>query len=139
MIAKRDNGANSGVEDSPNGSASVMKLGSGNSRLRNSKPTRSDYYDSYPNGQQSVTGTPKPPTTELDDLLISVKTTKGYHDTRLEMITKTWYQLAKEQVRTLYYRLVTRRRAESLTGWGTEKVGFMRVFVEVSYFIVWSN
>uniref|UniRef100_A0A2M4ADJ3 Putative fringe glycosyltransferase n=1 Tax=Anopheles triannulatus TaxID=58253 RepID=A0A2M4ADJ3_9DIPT len=45
----------------------------------------------------AVTGTPKPPTTELDDLLISVKTTKGYHDTRLEMITKTWYQLAKEQ------------------------------------------
>ncbi|XP_058057527.1 fringe glycosyltransferase [Anopheles bellator] len=45
----------------------------------------------------AVTGTPKPPTTELDDLLISVKTTKGYHDTRLEMIIKTWYQLAKEQ------------------------------------------
>ncbi|XP_050096554.1 fringe glycosyltransferase [Anopheles aquasalis] len=45
----------------------------------------------------AVTGTPKPPTTELDDLLISVKTTKSYHDTRLEMITKTWYQLAKEQ------------------------------------------
>uniref|UniRef100_A0A182NJ52 Fringe-like glycosyltransferase domain-containing protein n=1 Tax=Anopheles dirus TaxID=7168 RepID=A0A182NJ52_9DIPT len=48
----------------------------------------------------AVTGTPKPPTTELDDLLISVKTTKSYHDTRLEMIIKTWYQLAKEQVRT---------------------------------------
>uniref|UniRef100_A0A182TU88 Fringe-like glycosyltransferase domain-containing protein n=1 Tax=Anopheles melas TaxID=34690 RepID=A0A182TU88_9DIPT len=46
----------------------------------------------------AVTGTPKPPTTELDDLLISVKTTKSYHDTRLEMIIKTWYQLAKEQV-----------------------------------------
>uniref|UniRef100_A0A182V850 Fringe-like glycosyltransferase domain-containing protein n=1 Tax=Anopheles merus TaxID=30066 RepID=A0A182V850_ANOME len=45
----------------------------------------------------AVTGTPKPPTTELDDLLISVKTTKSYHDTRLEMIIKTWYQLAKEQ------------------------------------------
>ncbi|XP_055536258.1 fringe glycosyltransferase [Wyeomyia smithii] len=61
-------------------------------------PTRFDkaYYD-YQNGQLSVTGTPKPPTTELDDVLISVKTTKGYHDTRLEMIIKTWYQLAKEQ------------------------------------------
>ncbi|XP_058122172.1 fringe glycosyltransferase [Anopheles ziemanni] len=45
----------------------------------------------------AVTGTPKPPTTELDDLLISVKTTKSYHDTRLEMIIKTWYQLGKEQ------------------------------------------
>uniref|UniRef100_A0A6E8VR23 Fringe-like glycosyltransferase domain-containing protein n=1 Tax=Anopheles coluzzii TaxID=1518534 RepID=A0A6E8VR23_ANOCL len=48
----------------------------------------------------AVTGTPKPPTTELDDLLISVKTTKSYHDTRLEMIIKTWYQLAKEQTTT---------------------------------------
>ncbi|EAT35791.1 AAEL012068-PA [Aedes aegypti] len=113
VIAKRDNGANSGVEDSPNGSASVMKLGSGNSRLRNSKPTRSDYYDSYPNGQQSVTGTPKPPTTELDDLLISVKTTKGYHDTRLEMITKTWYQLAKEQCLRRYDALFARELLDS--------------------------
>lgn len=98
VISKRDNGANSealSVNGAPNGSAHVNMLI--NSRLRNSKPTRSDYYDPYPHGQQSVTGTPKPPTTELDDLLISVKTTKGYHDTRLEMITKTWYQLAKEQ------------------------------------------
>ncbi|XP_062710176.1 fringe glycosyltransferase [Aedes albopictus] len=105
VISKRDNGVvNSDVlsggaseDDTPNGSARVAKIGA-NRFNRNSKPTRSDYYDSgYPNGQQSVTGTPKPPTTELDDLLISVKTTKGYHDTRLEMITKTWYQLAKEQ------------------------------------------
>lgn len=49
--------------------------------------------------QGSVTGTPKPPTTELDDIFISVKTTKNYHDSRLSLIIKTWFQLAKTQVR----------------------------------------
>lgn len=108
VIAKRDNsvvvnGASDGGDDSANrygGNVIHNRLISSNSVgvRHHSKPTRSDYYDSYQNGQQpAVTGTPKPPTTELDDLLISVKTTKGYHDTRLEMITKTWYQLAKEQ------------------------------------------
>lgn len=49
--------------------------------------------------QRAVTGTPKPPTTELNDIFISVKTTKNYHDSRLALIIKTWFQLAKEQVR----------------------------------------
>lgn len=48
--------------------------------------------------QRAVTGTPKPPTTELNDIFISVKTTKNYHDSRLALIIKTWFQLAKEQV-----------------------------------------
>ncbi|KAL5290952.1 MFNG family protein [Megaselia abdita] len=47
--------------------------------------------------QRAVTGTPKPPTTELNDIFISVKTTKNYHDSRLALIIKTWFQLAKEQ------------------------------------------
>uniref|UniRef100_A0A1A9W5R5 Fringe-like glycosyltransferase domain-containing protein n=1 Tax=Glossina brevipalpis TaxID=37001 RepID=A0A1A9W5R5_9MUSC len=47
--------------------------------------------------QRSVTGTPKPPTTELDDIFISIKTTKSYHDSRLALIVKTWFQLAKDQ------------------------------------------
>lgn len=51
--------------------------------------------------QRSVTGTPKPPTTELDDIFISVKTTKSYHDSRLALIVKTWFQLAKDQVSCL--------------------------------------
>lgn len=38
------------------------------------------------------------PSLELDDIFISVKTTKDYHDTRLSMIVKTWFQLAKDQV-----------------------------------------
>lgn len=46
----------------------------------------------------SVTGTPKPTTTNLNDLFITVKTTKSYHDTRLALIIKTWFQLAKDQV-----------------------------------------
>lgn len=33
----------------------------------------------------------------LDDIFISVKTTKNYEDTRLPIILKTWFQLAKEQ------------------------------------------
>lgn len=46
----------------------------------------------------SVTGTPKPATTNLNDIFITVKTTKLYHDTRLALIIKTWFQLAKDQV-----------------------------------------
>ncbi|XP_055373299.1 fringe glycosyltransferase [Condylostylus longicornis] len=44
-----------------------------------------------------VTGTPKPSITQLDDIFISVKTTKNYHDNRLALIIKTWFQLAKDQ------------------------------------------
>ncbi|XP_030560849.1 fringe glycosyltransferase [Drosophila novamexicana] len=47
--------------------------------------------------QRAVTATPQPPTTELDDIFISVKTTKNYHDTRLALIIKTWFQLARDQ------------------------------------------
>jgi fringe protein len=35
---------------------------------------------------------------ELDDIFISVKTTKKYHDTRLRLIVETWFQLARDQV-----------------------------------------
>lgn len=48
----------------------------------------------------------------LDDIFISVKTTKHYQYTRLPIILKTWYQLAKEQVSILkslfYYILYTK-------------------------------
>lgn len=39
----------------------------------------------------------------LDDVFISVKTTKHYQYTRLPIILKTWYQLAKEQVRITFW------------------------------------
>lgn len=48
--------------------------------------------------EYSVTATPKPATTNLNDIFISVKTTKMYHDTRLDIIIKTWFQLAPDQV-----------------------------------------
>lgn len=48
--------------------------------------------------ERAVTATPKPSTTNLNDIFITVKTTKMYHDTRLALIIKTWFQLAKEQV-----------------------------------------
>uniref|UniRef100_A0A336MEC9 CSON000192 protein n=1 Tax=Culicoides sonorensis TaxID=179676 RepID=A0A336MEC9_CULSO len=51
-----------------------------------------DYYNS-----NTVTGTPKPDQYKLDDIFISVKTTKNYHNNRLVMIIKTWFQLAKDQ------------------------------------------
>lgn len=35
---------------------------------------------------------------DLDDIFISVKTTKKYHDSRLKAIVKTWFQLARDQV-----------------------------------------
>lgn len=42
--------------------------------------------------------TPKPPNVELDDIFISVKTTKANHGNRLDVISKTWFQLAAKQV-----------------------------------------
>ncbi|XP_053955564.1 fringe glycosyltransferase isoform X1 [Anastrepha ludens] len=47
--------------------------------------------------QRAVTATPQPPITELDDIFISVKTTKNYHHIRLALIIKTWFQLARDQ------------------------------------------
>ena len=38
------------------------------------------------------------PVTSLDDVFISVKTTKNFHATRLDVIIKTWFTLAREQV-----------------------------------------
>lgn len=43
------------------------------------------------------TTTAKPHST-LDDVFISVKTTKNFHATRLDVIIKTWFTLAREQV-----------------------------------------
>ncbi|XP_039442795.1 fringe glycosyltransferase [Culex pipiens pallens] len=102
VMAKRDNSgydnsvSNDNVIHSVSGSVGVVHNNNGGIRKPIPYPTRFDR-PGGDYGQLSVTGTPKPPTTELDDLLISVKTTKGYHETRLEMIVKTWYQLAKEQ------------------------------------------
>ncbi|XP_050503266.1 fringe glycosyltransferase [Diabrotica virgifera virgifera] len=44
-----------------------------------------------------VTATAKPPSTTLEDVFISVKTTKTYHNKRLPIILKTWFQLARKQ------------------------------------------
>ncbi|XP_037044532.1 fringe glycosyltransferase-like [Bradysia coprophila] len=45
----------------------------------------------------ATSATPKPPTIELNDIFISVKTTKSNHNNRLDLILNTWHQLAKEQ------------------------------------------
>ncbi|XP_069694973.1 fringe glycosyltransferase [Periplaneta americana] len=39
----------------------------------------------------------RPAGTQLDDVFISVKTTRNYHKWRLPVILKTWFQLAKDQ------------------------------------------
>lgn len=39
-----------------------------------------------------------PETFSLNDIFISVKTTKNYQEDRLPVILKTWFQLAKDQV-----------------------------------------
>ena len=45
-----------------------------------------------------VSVTAKPFTTTLDDLFISVKTTKNFHNSRLDVIIRTWFTLARDQV-----------------------------------------
>lgn len=39
----------------------------------------------------------------LNDIFISVKTTRNYENTRLPVILKTWFELAKEQVSNTNY------------------------------------
>ena len=46
---------------------------------------------------QQATATPKPHTT-LSDIFISVKTTKNFHQSRLDVILKTWFTLARDEV-----------------------------------------
>ena len=38
------------------------------------------------------------PQTEQEDLFISVKTSKQFHESRLALVLRTWFQLAKEQI-----------------------------------------
>lgn len=54
------------------------------------------------NHSQSMTTVSKSHAT-LDDLFISVKTTKNFHPTRLDVIIKTWFTLAREQVTVFKY------------------------------------
>ncbi|XP_050737203.1 fringe glycosyltransferase-like [Eriocheir sinensis] len=37
------------------------------------------------------------PATSLDDVFITVKTTRGFHHTRLDLILQTWFNLARQQ------------------------------------------
>lgn len=53
------------------------------------EPVRTTVYDSV---HKNIT---------LDDIFISVKTSKHYQYSRLPIILKTWFQLAKDQVRIL--------------------------------------
>jgi hypothetical protein len=47
----------------------------------------------------SSSATSRPVGTQLGDVFISVKTTRNYHKWRLPVVLKTWFQLAKDQVR----------------------------------------
>lgn len=65
---------------------------------RNLAAERSDSPAGQTSEIPSATATVKPPSTRLEDVFISVKTTKHYHAQRLPIILKTWFQLAKPQV-----------------------------------------
>lgn len=45
-----------------------------------------------------ATATVAPYSTDLNDVFISVKTTRNYHYSRLPSIISTWFQYAKDQV-----------------------------------------
>lgn len=47
------------------------------------------------------TVTPKPTAIQLDDVFLAVKTTQTNHAKRLNLIAKTWFQMAREQVLNL--------------------------------------
>lgn len=46
--------------------------------------------------------TPKPTTIQLDDIFVAVKTTKLNHAKRVDIIAKTWFQIAPKQVTILF-------------------------------------
>lgn len=102
----------SGVHFSQDGDAAPTLLGdaryarkSYQERAPRSVSDDAKYVNSVPYTQQKVysrssaiiaqglTG----PNTSLDDLFISVKTTKIFHQTRLNVVLKTWFVLAREQ------------------------------------------
>lgn len=70
--------------------------GGGNSLMLEMMQPRID--EEAPITASLATATMAPFTTELDDLFISVKTTKHYHHSRLMAIIGTWFQFAKDQV-----------------------------------------
>lgn len=45
------------------------------------------------------TVTPKPTSIQLDDIFLAIKTTQTNHAKRLSIIAKTWFQMAREQVK----------------------------------------
>lgn len=47
------------------------------------------------------TVTPKPTAIQLDDIFLAIKTTQTNHAKRLSIIAKTWFQIAREQVKIL--------------------------------------
>jgi hypothetical protein len=55
--------------------------------------------DASANNAALASGTSRPVATQLSDVFISVKTTRNYHKWRLPVVLKTWFQLAKDQVR----------------------------------------
>lgn len=87
------------ILSSPSWSTVNAAVANNNEQQRQRKDIVTDYLLKQRHIHEfSVTGTPKPATTNLNDIFITVKTTKLYHDTRLALIIKTWFQLAKDQV-----------------------------------------
>ncbi|KAL7033210.1 hypothetical protein ACKWTF_007506 [Chironomus riparius] len=61
-----------------------------NLRLEQSEESSRDYTNTH--------GTEWSSNIDLDDIFISIKTTKKYHNTRLKLIIETWFQLARDQI-----------------------------------------
>ena len=47
---------------------------------------------------QSLLSSTASPQTEQEDLFISLKTSKQFHQSRLAVVIKTWFQLARDQI-----------------------------------------
>ncbi|XP_065200820.1 fringe glycosyltransferase [Planococcus citri] len=82
----------------------------------NYQPVVNNKSEKTPNTIQfytDITATPVSATTYLEDIFISVKTTKRNHNTRLKYILKTWFQLAKDQ--TWFFTDVEEKQLQKLT------------------------
>lgn len=74
------------IQDDVDSQNDILRIVASNKHTAKDSGAQNGYYN---NNTQS---------TSLDDLFISVKTTKSFHQSRLNIILKTWFVLAREQV-----------------------------------------
>ncbi|KAL1442518.1 hypothetical protein MTO96_030739, partial [Rhipicephalus appendiculatus] len=94
-LAAADDGALEDYADQPSGEDFDADSVGADADVRDSN--RSADQGAAVSGGAAPEGPQRSPTTRLEDVFFSVKTTRTFHRTRLDVILKTWFVLAREQ------------------------------------------